>query len=99
MAVPRQIDWKFDADAAGMRQQADDAVAEINRFFQIMGDEDDGGLVGAHQRQHLVLQSLTRHRVERAERPVHPHPLLPLPPPPPAPPSPLLAPPPPPRRF
>ena len=36
-----------------------------------MGHEDHGGAAGGHQRQHLVLQALPRHRVERAERLVH----------------------------
>ena len=71
VARPRQIDLEFDADAAGMRQQADDAIAEIDRLFEIVGDEDHGGVAGAHQRQHLVLQALPRHRIERAERLVH----------------------------
>src|ERR1700742_4555147 len=31
IARPWQIDLELDADAAGMRQQADDAVAQINR--------------------------------------------------------------------
>ena len=54
-----------------MRQQADDAVAEIDRFVEVVGHEDHGGAAGRHQRQHLVLQSLPRHRVQRAERLVH----------------------------
>jgi hypothetical protein len=36
-----------------------------------MGDEDHRRIAGAHQRQHLVLQALARHRIERAERLVH----------------------------
>ena len=71
IAAARQIDLELDADAAGMRQQTDDTVAQVNRLFQIVGDEDNGSIAGARQRQHLVLQSLTRHRIECAEWLVH----------------------------
>ncbi len=39
VARPRQIDLHLDADAARMRQQADHAVAEIDRLLQIVRHE------------------------------------------------------------
>ena len=45
IARPRQPDLELEADAAGMRLEADDAVAEIDRLLQIVGDEENGRLV------------------------------------------------------
>src|SRR5947209_8484277 len=71
MASPAKAANSVSRVAARMRQQADDAVAEIDRFVEVMGHENHGGTTGRDQREHLVLQSLPRHRVECAERFVH----------------------------
>lgn len=71
VARTRQVDIELDPDPARMRQQADDAVAEIDRLVEIVGHEDHGRLARLRQRQHLVLQALARHRVQCAKRLVH----------------------------
>ena len=54
-----------------MGLKADHPVAEIDRLLEIVGDEEDRRLRRARDFEHLVLQALARHRVERAERLVH----------------------------
>ena len=73
VARPLQPDRQRLDDAAGIGGQRDDAVAEIDRFLEIVGDEHGGDAALAGEPRDLVLQALTRHRVERAERLVHQH--------------------------
>src|SRR5436190_6814030 len=68
IAGARQVYRELDADPSRMRQQPDDAVAEIDRLFEVVGDEQHRGAAGADQRQNFILQALPGHGVERAER-------------------------------
>jgi hypothetical protein len=52
-------------------QQAHHPVAEIDRLFEVVGDEEHRGPCGGDDGEHLVLQRLARHGVERSERLVH----------------------------
>ena len=71
VARPRQVDIDLSTMLAGDAAEHDDAIAEIDRLFEIVGDEDDGDLLFGRELQDLVLQALPRHGVERAERLVH----------------------------
>ena len=55
----------------GLALQRDDAVAEIDRLLEIVGDEHDRRARSPRAGADLVLQRLPRHGVERAERLVH----------------------------
>ena len=46
------------ADAAWMRQQADDAVAEVESFLKVVRDEQHRGAGVGDDRQDLVLERL-----------------------------------------
>ena len=50
-----------------------DAVAELDRLVDVVGDEDDRLADLLLQAQQLVLQALAVDRVDRAERLVHQH--------------------------
>ena len=54
-----------------MRLEADDAVAEVDRLLEVVGDEEDCRPGRARDFEHLVLEALAGHRVKRAERLVH----------------------------
>ena len=55
----------------GLECSAIDAVAEIDRLLEVVRDEQHGRVPLGGDAQHLVLQRLARHGVERAERLVH----------------------------
>ena len=71
MARARQFDVEGEADPAGMRQQTDDAIAEIERLLEIVRDEKGRRTCLGDDLQDLVLQALSCHGIERAERLVH----------------------------
>ena len=56
---------------AGVGLQRDDAVAEVDRLFQVVGDEQHRQAFLTHQPRHLVLQPVAGQRIECAERLVH----------------------------
>ena len=58
------------ATRPGLAFKRHHAVAEVDRLFEIVGDEQHGRRRRAEARD-LVLQALPRHGVERAERLVH----------------------------
>ena len=66
-----QVDLEHLRDAAWIGIERDHAVAEIDRFFKVVGDEHHGGAARLDEAQDFVLQRLPRHGVERAERLVH----------------------------
>ena len=55
----------------GFDCKRDHPVAEVDRLFEIVGDEHDGDAGGGDEARHLVLQAMPGHGVERAERLVH----------------------------
>ena len=55
----------------GLASSAIDAVAEVEGLVQIVGDEQHRRPPLGDDAQHLVLQGLARHGVERAKRLVH----------------------------
>jgi hypothetical protein len=57
----------------GVGAHRDHAVAEVDRFLQVVRDEEDGELVLARQAGQLVLQALPRERVQGAEGFVQQH--------------------------
>ena len=50
-----------------------DAVGEVNRFLDAVGDKDDGLAELVPDVQQLVLQGPASQRIERAERLIHQH--------------------------
>ena len=56
-----------------MGPEPDHPVAEIDRLLEIVCDEKDGHARAARDFEHLVLQGLAGHRVERPEWLVHHH--------------------------
>src|SRR4051812_35123026 len=54
-------------DAAGVGAEHDHPVAEIDRLLQVMRDEDDRGALPRDQPPELVLQPLSRDRIQRTE--------------------------------
>src|SRR5262245_16189455 len=67
-ALPRQVDRDDVLDAGGPRREHDDAVGEEDRFVDLMGDEQRGGLGAREDLQQFPLQEFARLRVERRER-------------------------------
>ena len=57
----------------GVGAQRDDAVAEVNGFFEVVGDKQHGQSGAAHQARHFILQALTGHGIERTKGLVHHH--------------------------
>ena len=55
-------------DAARTLAQKDDAVREIDRFVEVVRDEQQRGPVSRPGREKVILQPHARERVERAER-------------------------------
>src|SRR6478609_8801612 len=70
---PRQIDGHDLVNPAGRTAQHDHAVAQIDRFFDVVGDEDEARPSPAVDAQQLVLKRCLGHGVERPERLVHQH--------------------------
>src|SRR5260221_3772698 len=67
-ARPRHLDLHLFPDAPRTRAQHDHPIAEIDRFLDIVRHEDNG-LPGALPKpRDLLLHSLARLRIERAER-------------------------------
>ncbi len=71
VARTRQSDVDDLDDAPGVGLERHHAVAEIDRLLEIVGDEQHGLTLDLAKSRDLVLQRLTRHRIERAERLVH----------------------------
>ncbi len=58
-------------DTAGMRRHHDDAVGQINRFGNIVGDEQHSLSFAVPELEEFVLLLAARELIERAERLVH----------------------------
>ena len=71
MARARQVDGEFALHAAGAEGQKNDAIAEANRFADIVGDEDDGASGLAPDALEFVVQQVASLGVERGEGLVH----------------------------
>jgi hypothetical protein len=71
IARARQGNVHHAGDAARVGVERDDAVTQVQRLLQVVGDEQHGRLPLGCDAQHLVLQRLPRHGIERAERLVH----------------------------
>ena len=71
VARARQVHRFLDADAARMRQQPHHAIAQIDRLLQVVRHEEHGRAGGGDDGEHLILQGLAGHRIQRAERLVH----------------------------
>src|SRR4051794_29755071 len=67
----RQIDRHRLPDMAGRAGDDRNAVAEIDRFLDVVGDEDEARPSRIAQAQELVLQRRLGHGVERPEGLVH----------------------------
>src|SRR5579872_3612221 len=70
-ARPRQLGLDISKDAAGMRAHYHHPVAEVDRFFDAVGDEQHRHLHRVPYGQKLVLQKLAGLHVDRRERLVH----------------------------
>src|SRR5919201_2526130 len=70
-ARPRQVDRHLLPDAPGTRGENDDAVAEVHRLLDVVGDENDGLACTGPEAHYFFLHRLTGLRIERAERLVH----------------------------
>src|SRR5258708_3158130 len=70
-ARAREFDLHLFLDAPRTRGQHDDAVAEVDRLVDVVGDEDDGLLGALPEERHFLLHRLARLGVERAEGLVH----------------------------
>src|SRR5262245_43461214 len=68
---PRDADRELGRDASRSAREQHHAVAEADRFADVVGDEHHRLVGGAPQSLELVVQKVARHRVERAERLVH----------------------------
>ena len=55
VARPRQTDIDRFGDTAGIRRERDDAIAEIDRFLEIVGDEHDGDALLLGEARNFVL--------------------------------------------
>ena len=66
-----QIHIEHAADAPGIRFQRDDPVAEIDRFFQVVGNEECRYRALRDDGEHFVLKFLPGHCIQGAERLVH----------------------------
>ena len=52
----------------GRGRHDDDAVAHVNRFVDVVGDEQHGGAARLPEAQHFILHAHAGKGVERAER-------------------------------
>ncbi len=67
----RQVDIDDLVDAAGAGTEQHDALAQVHRLADIVGDEDDGHAAARPHLQQLAAQHLAGHGVERGEGLVH----------------------------
>jgi len=70
-AGPPERDGNDPLDPAGIRRHHDDAVGQVHRFFDVVGDEEDGLRARLRDAADLFLEAHAGHRVESAERLVH----------------------------
>ena len=68
---PRKMHGDDVLDTAWPRGHHHDAIAQQNRFFDIMGDEYRRSPIGTPHPQELLLHDAARLRIERGERLVH----------------------------
>ena len=68
VARARQSPRRCGARSDRGSSQHDHLVAQVDRFLQVVGDEDHRHALLRHERQQLVLERCARHRVERARR-------------------------------
>ena len=71
MSWAGQFDRELALDAAGTEGQKNDAIAEANRFANVVGHENDGASGLAPDALQLVVQQVTSLGVEGGERFVH----------------------------
>ena len=71
IARPRKLNFHACDYCCRRMTEDNDAIAEIDRFFKIMGDEDGNYPLFSCELKDFVLQRLAGHRVEGAERFVH----------------------------
>src|SRR5216684_8826116 len=66
-----EIDTDLLGHAARPRREHEDAVGEVDRLGNAVGDENDRGAGGGPDAEQLLVQVIARDLVERAERLVH----------------------------
>ena len=64
----REVDMNLAIDSPGRRGHDEDAMAHVDRFINVMGDEQHRGATILPQAQHFVLHPHAGESVERAER-------------------------------
>ena len=55
-------------DPAGAGGHDEDAIAHVDRFIDVMGDQEHGGETGLPQAQHFILHSHAGEGIESTER-------------------------------
>src|SRR5438034_9205311 len=68
VAWPVHLYWNDLLDPTGRRGHDDDAVAHIERFVDVMGDEEHRGAARLPEAQHFVLHAHAGKSIEGAER-------------------------------